>query len=152
MIVLTLENIEKYLTGKGLPLQKLVESNQLCCMKNYGAAECPLFFRTTADDSLLQMLLFFPFSIKVGAESDLARFLHYINKKIDLPGFCIDDSSGVIFYRLVLPSYEKKLPKELVGIYLAALEEICSAFIDTIRLVAEGKQSYAIAVKELKNF
>ncbi len=151
MIKLSLENIEKYLASIDVSSEMQEESNQLYSLRKYGGYDFPLFFRVYDEETLLQMLLFFPVSIKTGCESNLARLLLLINKEIDLPGFGMDESAGVVFYRLMIPSYEKKLQKDLIGMYLNAQEGVCKTFMLPIMAVAQGKMSYQTILKQLKN-
>jgi hypothetical protein len=32
-----------------------------------------------------------------------------LNKELDMPGFCLDETSMTVFYRLVLPTLNKEL-------------------------------------------
>ncbi|MBA2728927.1 MAG: YbjN domain-containing protein [Parachlamydiaceae bacterium] len=151
MITLTLENVEKYLAEKDIKTSLQKESNQLFCLRKYGGLEYPLFIRVYEQETLLQLLLFFPLSIKPGCECDLARLLHLINKEVDLPGFGTDEAAGVVYYRLMLPSYEKKIQSALISVFLDAQEKICRTFIGSIMAVSQGKATYQAILKQLKS-
>jgi len=150
MIPLSLENVEKYLAAENIQTSLQNDSQQLYCIRKYGGLEYPLFLRVYDRETLLQLLLFFPLSIKSGTESDLARLLILINKEVDLPGFGMDETAGVVYYRLMLPSFEKKVQSELITTFLEAQERICRTFIGPIMMVSQGKATYQSILKQLK--
>jgi hypothetical protein len=150
MIELTLSNIQELMGTLGIQMDLEPNTNQLQAIKKFGQFEYPVFARIYEDSRMLQLLIFIPCNIKKGSESDTARLLHLINKEMDIPGFGMDENSSVLFYRVMLVARSRKIDKELVGIFIKSLENICLSFTVPIISVAQGKVSYEDVVKQLK--
>jgi hypothetical protein len=87
---------------------------------------------------LLQLLVFIPCQLQKEVIPDMARLLHLLNKELDVPGFGMDEMAGVIFYRLMLPTPNKKIEEELLGAFLRTVEQVCKMFSGPIEAVAMG--------------
>lgn len=148
-MLLTLETIQKYLAAKGHHLEFQKETGQLYMLISQGMANFPFFIRLYDHGELLQLIAFMPFSLKEGHEADVARLLHTINKDIDLPGFGMDETNGIIFYRLMLPIYKLHLEEATLELLVNIFPNICQTFSAPIMAVAQGKESLKTVLKAL---
>ena len=117
MIPLTLDSLYDYLTKNNLEIKRQPETAQLFVLFKIQDQDYPIFLRVMDDGELLQILAFMPISLDPKTAPDLARLLHLFNKEIDIPGFGMDESAKVIFYRIVLPAVEGKVSGEIVRLY-----------------------------------
>jgi hypothetical protein len=61
-----------------------------------------------------------------------------LNKELDVPGFGMDEIAGVVFYRLMLPTPNKKIDEELLLAFLKTIEQVCKMFATPIEAVGYG--------------
>jgi hypothetical protein len=149
MIKLTLENIQKLLQEKGANVQSQKETGQLYIILKISDTDFPLFIRLYESEDLLQLLLFIPCNIQEGAEGEIARLLHTLNKEIDVPGFGMDETSKVVFYRVMVPAFHNQIEEELIDVYYQSLPNIASTFGGVISAVATGNATYKEVMKKV---
>lgn len=147
---LTLENVKKFLLEKNYDIKYQKETNQLFLLQNIKGHEFPLFIRVYEEGDLLQMILFIPVVIKPGAEGDLARLLHTLNKEIDIPGFGMDESSNIVFYRVMLPSFNKEIEEDLIAMFMDTLPMVAQSFTPVITTAATGAATYEQIMKKMQ--
>lgn len=151
MIKLSLEHIKKYLASRDISLEVQKETDQLHTVLKFHGASYPLFIRVFERSDMLQLLLFLPCTIKKGCESELARLLHRINKEVDIPGYGMDESSDVVFYRFMLAGYKKQIEEAAILSYLRSLEKLCDAFTVPIVAVAQGRLTFQAILDQLNS-
>ncbi|HEY4832398.1 MAG TPA: YbjN domain-containing protein [Waddliaceae bacterium] len=150
MIQLNLNVLIKYLRDKHYDAQLQSETQQIYIILKIAGREFPLFIRIFEQSDLLQLLVFMPINIKQGAYADLARLLHQLNKELDIPGFGMDESAGVVFYRCMLPVLDKKIEESLLDSFLKSISVICESICPPIFTVASGSASYAEIIAKAK--
>lgn len=150
MIPLDLNKIKHYLSTKGIEGEIQQESNQLCVLFKFGEREYPLFIRIYEGDALLQLLTFLPCNTKENTLGDTARLLHLLNKEVDTPGFGMDESAMLVFYRSMVPVNERKIDEKLFDAYLSASQVLCQSFAPVIAAVAYGAVTFEDVLKKTK--
>ncbi|CUI16329.1 conserved hypothetical protein [Candidatus Protochlamydia naegleriophila] len=115
------------------------ETQQVYTILKVSQKEYPLFLRVFDDGHLLQMLAFIPCQLERNVVPDMARLLHLLNKELDVPGFGMDETAGVVFYRLMLPTPNKKIDGELLLAFLKTVEHVCQMFATPIEAVGFGQ-------------
>lgn len=148
MIPLTLDSLYSYLSENNQDVKKQPETNQLYVLFKVQDQEYPLFLRVMDEGELLQLLAFMPISLENKTVADVGRLLHLFNKEIDIPGFGMDEAAKVIFYRIVLPSIDKKISGEIVSGYLNSIKVITETFYPVIAAVVMGAATYSDIVKK----
>jgi hypothetical protein len=111
-------------------------SNQVVATLSFHGYDYPLFVRELTGGNLIQMLTFVPCTVQKEANLDLSRLLHMINKELDMPGFCWDEDSRTVFYRVIIPCLQPGLEEFLVQVYLEATRKVCSMFGTIVQAVA----------------
>jgi hypothetical protein len=149
-IELNQDALLKFMKKEGFDAEIQKETNQIYCPLKVANREFPLFLRIFENSELLQIIVFFPSTIKETAMNDLGRFLHHINKELDIPGFGMDESSKVAFYRIMLPAFGKKVEADVLKPYLKSLPLISENFGQAIIAVANGITSYAAILKQIQ--
>jgi hypothetical protein len=152
MIELSLENIQNLLKEKKYDVKLQKETDQLFVILKNDRGEFPLFIRIYEGGDLLQLLLFIPSQFQPGVEPHLARLLHTLNKEIDIPGFGVDEGAKVIFYRCMIPAFNKYLEEGIIEQYLKSLPLIAGSFAPIITTVANGQVTYEEVMKKMKEF
>ncbi len=114
------------------------KSGQVYYVFEHEKQQFPVFLRILHDGDLLQLLTFIPCTVNLDTVQDMARFLHMANKELDMPGFCLDENSLTVFYRLLLPSQQKKFDEDLLQAYLGTGQTICKNFATVIEALAIG--------------
>lgn len=147
---LSLDSLKAHLSTKGLQPQVQPDTQQVFILFKVQNREFPLFFRIYEGGDLLQMLAFIPCMLKPEALSDLSRLLHLINKELDLPGFGVDEKTGVIFYRFMLPTVERKLDPQVFDALVDSTRNITESFAPAIAAVAGGVATFEEVVKKLQ--
>ena len=125
-------------------------SHQVITIFHYGKKDFPIFFRELHEGNLLQIMVFFPSRFKSEHEPDLSRFLHKINRELDLPGLGMDEDSHTVFYRIVIDMVDKKSKKHVIEVYLNTIRAVCVNLADAIEGLANGKLNYKQAVAGFK--
>lgn len=150
MIDLTLDAIQKYLETLKLDVKRQPETDQLFVVFKYEDFEFPLFIRVFPDSQLLQFLLFIPFSTQPGTNAEVARLLHLLNKELDIPGFGMDESTKLIFYRIMIPATNSQIHSEIIKAYIGTVENVFKTFTPVIANVASGQAKFDEVLKKIK--
>lgn len=148
MIRLEIEKIQEHLRRKGLEAQLQKETQQLYLIFKIAEREFPLFIRVFEGGELLQLLAFLPCNTKANTLGDTARLLHLLNKELDIPGFGMDESSSVVFYRCMLPAPKKQLEETLFDAFLNSIQLVCKSFAPVIATVAYGGATFDEIIKK----
>ena len=149
-MLLTLDNIKTFLTEKGLQPQVQPETQQVFILFKIQNREFPLFFRIYEGEDLLQLLAFIPCMLKPTSLNDLARLLHLLNKELDLPGFGVDEKTGVIFYRFMLPTSNGEFDPNILGALIDSTQSITESFAPAVAAVAGGVATFDEVVKKFQ--
>jgi hypothetical protein len=110
----------------------------------------PLFIRIFEGNHLLQLLVFIPCNMKASAAADLARLLHLLNKELDMPGFGMDETAKVVFYRAMIPIVDQQVSSSLLSDYLDMIQNICDNFAPVVATVATGSSTYDEVLSKIK--
>lgn len=145
MIRLTLPDLMQYLQSNELTPQLQEATKQIFIVFKMNRMEYPLFLKT--DGQILQLLLFLPCIIQPQMQADVARFLHLLNKELDLPGFGMDEGPGVIFYRCILPSTNGSIHQLLLDNYIITMKKVGQVFTPIVSAVANGLRFDQAVVK-----
>ena len=114
------------------------ETNQIYLLFKHEKREFPLFIRILHEGELIQLLTFIPCNVKPECNGELGRFLHLVNKELDMPGFCLDELSSTAFYRLIIPTPKKELSTATFEAYLNTIQVVCKSFSPVIEALAIG--------------
>ena len=68
--------------------------------------------------------------------------LHAINKELDMPGFCCDETSGTVFYRLAIPCINLQVDEKLFHTHLNAIKSVCEMFGTIVQAIAIKAMGY----------
>ncbi len=111
-------------------------SNQLLATFSQNGNEYPAFIRQLNGGNLLQILTFVPCTIDNEAYFDVSRLLHMINKELDMPGFCCDEETKTVFYRVVIPCINSQVDEPLLHAYLNTTQQVCGMFGTIVQAIA----------------
>lgn len=142
--------ILEYVKKLGFQAQFKNETNQICVVLKIDDYELPLFIRVDDNSDLVQLITFIPKNFKKGTEAELARILHFFNKEIDLPGFGLNEDTGHVIYRCVIPCVRRKFDEMILEAYINTSMSVCKTFILPILAVAEGKIGFEDLLKRAK--
>lgn len=144
---LELAEIHKHLQKRHPKAQLQTENKQISTMLDVTGKEVPLFVGVL-HDALVQMIAYLPYEMKEEAFGDIARFLHHLNKELDMPGFGMDESSGgLLFYRVVIPCLKPEVDEELFDAYLDTLQRACQSVLEGIDAVSKPDSAVGKAAK-----
>lgn len=115
------------------------DTQQVYTLLKVAKKDYPLFLRIFDEGHLLQLLAFIPCPLEKMVISDMARLLHLLNKELDVPGFGMDEITGAVFYRVMLPTPKKKIDGELLIAYTKTIEHVCQMFATPIEAVGYGQ-------------
>ncbi|MDB6082024.1 MAG: hypothetical protein JWO53_1296 [Chlamydiia bacterium] len=124
------------------------ETNQIYLIFKAGEREFPLFIRILGEGELLQLLTFIPCSVKPAQVSDISRFLHMLNKELDVPGFCVDEATATVFYRLILSAPQKVVADETFEAFINTSQVVCKTFSPAIEAISAGAMSLEDVLKK----
>jgi hypothetical protein len=150
MATFTLDTLVKLFQERNRTVNLQPETNQLYELVKVDGHEFPLFGRVMEEGSLVQLLLFFPLKIEKKALPDLSRLLHLLNRELDIPGFGLDEEAPVAFYRCMIPTFEGKLPGDILDGFLRSIQVVCKTFTPAIGAVASGQASYEDLLKKAR--
>lgn len=150
MIPLTIDAIKNYLKSKAIEATLQKETNQLCISLKITDREFPFFIRIFQGDQLLQLLAFLPCNTKENTIADTARLLHLLNKEIDLPGFGMDETAHVVFYRCMIAIKDKQIDPVAFDAFFNAVQVVCQTFTSVVAAVAYGAVTFADVLKQSK--
>lgn len=141
MISIDLNSLAGFLRDNKYDVTIQSETQQVYTNIKIGDKTHPFFLRIFDKGKLIQLLAFIPCKIQQGRNADVARLLHLLNKELDVPGFGMDEISGAIFYRIMLPTSKDGIDKELLQRYTTTIERACEMFTKAIETVAYGVMS-----------
>lgn len=149
MIPLELTALQQFLSQKfDAKIQE--ETKQIYIIFKIQKYEFPLFIKITEGEHLLQLLLFLPNQTRENSINDLSRLLHFINKEMDIPGFCTNEEANVVFYRVMLPAQEKQISKDVLLSIIESIQTVADTFFPVILAVSEGYTTYQEVVKKVQ--
>lgn len=148
MIPCSIESLMKFLNGKKLEPVLQKETNQIYILFKIDNQDFPLFFRIYEGGDLLQLLTFFPLQVRKERFDVMGRLLHLLNKEIDLPGFGIDESVGLVYHRIMIPAINHKLDTHLLGSYIDSVPKICKQFFTPIAGTAASEMGFEEILKK----
>ena len=134
-------NLLQTLNALKLDAKVQQETNQIFIIFEQDEQQFPLFIRQLHEGELLQLLTFIPCHLDEDAKMPLSRFLHMLNKELDMPGFCLDEASSTIFYRLMLPTLKKEFNPDVLEAYVNTSQMVCKSFATVIAALASGKMT-----------
>lgn len=146
----TIDSLFDFLSKEGYQPQRQPETHQIYTVLIVNGHSFPLFFKLLEEGNLIQMIAFILPNILPGTLNDLSRFLHLLNKELDLPGFGIDEQAKVSFYRLMLPALDQEVNEELLKIYIKAIEMVLNQSARSIISLSAGEESYGSILKKLE--
>ena len=167
MINITPESLLQFMQKNKYEADIQPDTQQVYTIFKLNQKEYPLFLRVFDEGHLLQLLVFIPCHLEPNEEfilekkeresqeasesskkteqkaiiADLARLLHLLNKELDVPGFGMDETAGVVFYRLMLPTPKKKIESDLLLAFLKTVEHVCQMFSTPIEAVSSGQMT-----------
>ena len=144
MIALEVESLMKYLQARKLEAKYFEATNQIAIILNIDTVDFPVFLQVDPTGKILQVFTIMPCTMRPKAPLEMARLLHLLNKEIDLPGFGMDENSGLVFYRNVFVTGHGKIDKIILDHIFDSLPNICKAFFSPISSVANGVYFEAI--------
>ncbi len=104
------------------------KSNQILSSIKIEDREFPVFCRTLTGGELVQVICFVPVAVEEKSFDDLARFLHLVNKELDMPGFGLDETTKTVFYRVIIPTVGQQFDTNTFKAFLKTIENVCSTF------------------------
>lgn len=150
MLNLELNALLSHMQSTGLKAEIQKETNQIVIVFKIDEREFPLFIRIFEGEELLQLLAFIPCNIKSKAMGDTARLLHLLNKELDIPGFGMDESSSVIFYRCMIPVLNKQVEESILNAFINSIQLVCKSFAPIIATVAYGATTFDEVIKKAR--
>jgi hypothetical protein len=144
------EALTEFLAKLDLEAVRQKETNQIYVIFKVNDQDFPLFFRIYEGDDQLQLLLFFPIQVPKERFDVLARLLHLLNKDLDVPGFGLDEIVGLVFHRIMIPVFNKKINQQLLETYISATLKICEQFFPVIIGATQSKSSFEEILKQSK--
>ncbi len=151
MVGLTREALLEYLQENGYKADFQKETGQIALILNIERMQFPMFIRVLPDGPVLQLVTFFPCNLKKETLSDAARLLHLLNKEIDVPGFGMDETAHVVFYRVTIPALNKIVDPLLLRTHLSSVEAICKSYTPVIFNVLQGTISFEAVLQKAKD-
>lgn len=142
MIEMTSEALLDFYREQGLEATADRETGQVLFNLSYEQTQCPVFVRIYPEGQLLQLMMFFPMMMQPKSQGDTARLLHFFNKELDIPGFGMDETAGVCFFRCMIPTNEQKISKEILRGYLDTLRTVCQNFFSSIGVITTRAMTF----------
>lgn len=142
MIPADQKSLLAFLKEEGRDANIQQETDQIYEVLKAGPREFPMFIRIMEDATLIQILAFFPAQVKKECAPEIARLLHLLNKELDIPGFGLDEQADVTFYRCMIPTVDKKIPKKILQGFLNSIQVVCETFSPAVEAVAGGHASF----------
>ena len=146
----SLDTLRAALKSKGVEAIVQKETNQLYFSFEKDGQQFGTFIRLLDGDHILQFMTFIPIQVQEKAIANTARFLHLANKELDLPGFCLDEASNTVFYRVVIPLLNSEMDDTLLYAYLHTSQDVCTTFCSLIQALGIGVMTMDEVVAHLK--
>jgi hypothetical protein len=150
VIPLKIQKLLDHVQKKGFHAELQAETEQIVILLKIGERECPLFMRIYEGGELLQLLAFLPCKVETGTLGDTARLLHHLNKELDIPGFGMDETASVVFYRCMIPAQNKQVDGALLDAFLNSIHIVCKSFAPIITAVAHGGAAFEEVLKKAR--
>lgn len=136
MVPLKTQDLLEFLRSQKYDAQVQGITHQIYVIFKNHNLEFPLFIKT--DGLILQLIIFLPCTFTLKDAGEVARYLHFLNKEIDLPGFGMDETPGVIFYRTVFPTTNGEIESELLRVIILSMPKVAQAFYPPINSASQG--------------
>lgn len=148
--ILDQSNLDKFLTN--LALNPMLERDSGLTYINFSANghDMPLFFVIRNEGNVLQLISYFPYQLPSNQVASTARLLHLLNRDLDVPGFGMDEEQSLIFYRLVLPCFNKQVDSMLLRTYIDTIKIVCDSFSHAIGLISSGNMDLDVLKQQIK--
>ncbi len=137
MITLSLDALTEFFKSEGLNPKIEEESKQHYFAVKLQEKEVPVFYRAVEKTNVVQLIAYPPSQIKEDTFAEIARFLHILNKELDIPGFGMDESTKLIFYRAAIPSLKNEIEEDILRAYVNTIKNAVSFFFAGITAEAE---------------
>lgn len=145
---INLENALKKL-GYSITFQK--ESSQFVLILKVNNEDYPVFLRILGNNTLLQVVMFLPCQVNEETLPDTLRLFNFFNTKLDQPGFCFDEETKLVFYRIVLHAFDKKMiPATTLQTVFETLKSIANTFSPLTNLVSSGNKTFNDILQDFK--
>lgn len=148
--LLTPDNLTSYLKTQGFNPMYEPNTTLTYIMIQSSQYEIPLYFVIRNEGDILQLVAYFPFQLNNSQFASIARFLHLLNRDIDIPGFGMDEEQGLIFYRVVIPCLNKDIDETLLRVYIDTIQLATDGFAHAIGLMNSGQLDLERLKKEVK--
>ena len=135
------DSLMTYLKDNKMEPEYQTESDQVFIVYQIHSYEVPVFFLIRKESSLLQMVAYLPFQVPETRFGEAARLLHILNRELDMPGFGMDESERLLFYRSTIPFFEGKVETRLFNMYLGTTRVVCDTFLHAIGMIVSGQAS-----------
>lgn len=142
------QKIVESLQRLGMKADRQEKSKQIVSTFSHNGFDYPMFIRELDGGNLLQILTFIPCTLQKEAVQDTSRLLHMVNKELDMPGFCCDEESNTVFYRVVVPFANKTFDEVLFGAYVQTSQQLCGMFGTVIQAIAVHAMTLEEMLKE----
>lgn len=139
MLLMTPNTLHGFMRKNNYAAEIQEETQQVYTILKINQREYPLFLRVFDDGHLLQILTFIPCPVESQVVPDMARLLHLLNKELDVPGFGMDEISGTVFYRLMLPTPKKKIEEDVLIAFIKTVEQVCQTFAPPVEAIGHGQ-------------
>lgn len=80
----------------------------------------------------------YPFLVKEEAVGEMARLMMFLNKGLDTPGFGLDESSKLAFFRYGVLTYNGQQSAQLLMAIIGMIRLLMDTFTDQVEAVAGG--------------
>ena len=87
--------LEKFFATNKISTEYQKETDQLLFGLHNQDKDIPVFVKPISQGLLLQFVAFFPYPVTKAGLTDTYRYLHALNKDLDVPGFCYDIWKGL---------------------------------------------------------
>lgn len=148
VIDLNEKNVIDFLRKKKFTPTLQPENQQIFIEIEAAGQKLPMFLGLISDKYVLQLVTYLPYHLYEESLGSMARFFHFLNKELDLPGFCMDEKSKLMFFRSVIPSIEGKIDDRYIDLYLKTTEVACETFMQAIESLVSGSSSIEDIVKK----
>lgn len=135
---LTQNNLFTFLKESNFAPNLMKDSNQISFIAKVKEFEIPFFFAIRNEGALLQIIAYLSFQMREQTMGEVAKMLHFINKQLDMPGFGMDESAKLMFFRCAVPTNDKLMDKPLILGYISAMQVAIGSFIHSIGMVVAG--------------
>lgn len=147
---LSKDRLLAHLKKKGFNAEHQSETDQISVILDIDGTDFPLFIRILPQGPVLQLLVFIPCRLQQKTIPDIARLLHLLNKEMDVPGFGLDETANVVFYRATIPALNNKLDMSLFDTYISSIQIICRSFTSVITNVSMGIMTFESVLDKAK--